>query len=378
VALAVLLILINTNINRREILFLIILYTIGTFLVLKWGLYSLFGLTILLTLPIYCSVAVRGSLSVILASLSTVSLLLSPQISDSISWITEEPDIWNALLLSLLFLGIFTFSKYIERDSDNLKLEATSSRNLLSQTEAGAQEALLRRSSLLTTDYTEKLALAQRYTELGNKYTNFIHDTATPLNNIGLNLELLKQATDKNGRAEVFQRLESSFNFLANILESSRITVRLLAEEYSLTERINNSIYICSEYARSNKCKITFSTPKETIILRGNGIYLEQALVNLLKNSIEACIESTEKVVTVSLERLQETLVIKVSDTGCGFSNADLSRLSEAFYSTKISNNSLGIGLSIIQTSINKLGGSISYDSKPKQGTLATIRLIPS
>ena len=93
---------------------------------------------------------------------------------------------------------------------------------------------------------------------------------------------------------------------------------------------------------------------------------LEQALINLIKNAFEAGSNSAP---SLTWSRQGDSLNIAISDQGCGIQNPD--NLFVPFYSTKA--NGTGIGLVITRELVRNQGFELSINSKPQQGTEATI-----
>jgi signal transduction histidine kinase len=66
---------------------------------------------------------------------------------------------------------------------------------------------------------------------------------------------------------------------------------------------------------------------------------------------------------------------IRISDTGVGISKKDQKEIYEYFYTTKPPGKGTGLGLPISRNIIKNLGGSISFESEPGEGTTFTVKL---
>jgi signal transduction histidine kinase len=66
---------------------------------------------------------------------------------------------------------------------------------------------------------------------------------------------------------------------------------------------------------------------------------------------------------------------INITDTGIGISKKDQKSIYEYFYTTKPPGKGTGLGLPISRDIINNLGGSLSFESEPGEGTTFTVRL---
>src|SRR6266436_6410085 len=112
--------------------------------------------------------------------------------------------------------------------------------------------------------------------------------------------------------------------------------------------------------------------------IRGDSIQLQQVLLNLIKNAIEAMAGIANGQRTLRIQsRLGEldgkpAVVVEVSDTGVGFSGSDSSRLFEAFHTTKP--QGMGMGLWISRSIIEAHGGRLS--ALPGNGSGATFQIV--
>lgn len=101
----------------------------------------------------------------------------------------------------------------------------------------------------------------------------------------------------------------------------------------------------------------------------GDRIQLQQLLLNLLNNAVDAMAEISERprILTIATARAADGGVsIVVQDTGHGFAGADRERLFEPFYSTK--EEGTGMGLSICQTIVQLHGGRIAVEPRTPHG----------
>ncbi len=118
-----------------------------------------------------------------------------------------------------------------------------------------------------------------------------------------------------------------------------------------------------------------FLAPEVPLVLRAGAIRMEQVLVNLLLNALDAVEGCEAASISVTCEPAAEHTLIRVADTGTGIDPADLPRVAEPFFSTKITGEGLGLGLSISQAIIAEFGGEIEITSTPGQGTVVTLSL---
>lgn len=100
---------------------------------------------------------------------------------------------------------------------------------------------------------------------------------------------------------------------------------------------------------------------------------LKQMLLNLCLNSLQAMKNSGMLTIRVQKSTLDENIIIKISDTGCGITEKDLKQIFDPYFTTKLSGT--GLGLSIVHNIIKAHKGKISVESKPGKGTIFTVSL---
>lgn len=115
----------------------------------------------------------------------------------------------------------------------------------------------------------------------------------------------------------------------------------------------------------------------EHLRLKGDPNKLKQAFLNLFLNSIDAMPSGGTLTVSTSIEHressIADSILISISDTGCGIPDKDLHHIFEPFYSTK--EQGTGLGLSIVYNIIKEHSGSVKVESKINKGTRFLIRI---
>ena len=107
--------------------------------------------------------------------------------------------------------------------------------------------------------------------------------------------------------------------------------------------------------------------------LRGQGTKINQVILNLLVNAIDACAPGGR--VAIETRAADGGVVIEVADTGCGI-DPDIRRsIFDPFFSTKPVGEGMGLGLAISHSIVEAHGGAIDVDSTPGEGTRFRVRL---
>jgi signal transduction histidine kinase len=108
----------------------------------------------------------------------------------------------------------------------------------------------------------------------------------------------------------------------------------------------------------------------------GVGMELEQVVINLVVNSIQALPDASRGIwISTSMNSGPGNVEIVVRDEGTGMTRETLARMTEPFFSTKLDSGGLGLGLSISRTIVQEHNGTIAFESEIGKGTTARVVL---
>lgn len=113
--------------------------------------------------------------------------------------------------------------------------------------------------------------------------------------------------------------------------------------------------------------------PTEPVICHGDLIRLEQVMVNLITNAVQAVADVDSPTIEIEVSAANDLVIIEVSDNGPGLP-ADSEQLFEPFYTTKSISHGLGLGLSISRQIVEALGGRLTGRNRT-DGSGAEFRL---
>jgi signal transduction histidine kinase len=128
-----------------------------------------------------------------------------------------------------------------------------------------------------------------------------------------------------------------------------------------LNDKIDNKLTIRKEY-----------TPTPFTYLCNEG-EMHQVILNILLNAIDAI--ENEGTIHISTKVANNSLEVSITDSGCGISPENLSKITDPFFTTKEAGKGTGLGLSIAQEIIENHGGKLAFESELGVGTTATITL---
>ena len=234
----------------------------------------------------------------------------------------------------------------------------------------------------------EELVHSERLAAVGQTVAGLAHC----IKSILFGLEGGIYIVDKAFRKDDMEKLHTGWNMVRrNIDKVSNLVVDLL--DYSkermpqyeacspnvLAEEVCELIEYKARDIPSEKIEITrdFDPDLGGFLLDPKGIH--RCLLNLIDNAVDACLsdeaEGKEHRVKVSTGRQSDgTLVLQVSDNGCGMDEAVRKHILTGFFSTKGSRGT-GLGLLITQKIVHEHGGTLGIDSGPGKGSVFTILL---
>jgi signal transduction histidine kinase len=121
--------------------------------------------------------------------------------------------------------------------------------------------------------------------------------------------------------------------------------------------------------------KIHLESNTEELVVNIDKNQWIQVFNNLLKNAIQALVGREDGTVTIhiSKDETSNSVMIQISDTGCGISDEQKEKIFIPHFTTKSTGS--GIGLSVVKQIIENHGGSIYFESVEKEGTTFTVIL---
>ena len=122
---------------------------------------------------------------------------------------------------------------------------------------------------------------------------------------------------------------------------------------------------------RSRRIELKFDLDSQLPAFYGVADQVTQVIMNLLVNAMDALEEVFDRapVITISTHPQGDRVCLSIEDNGCGMDAVTLTRVFEAFFTTKAVGRGTGLGLSLCYSIMQKSGGSIGIDSTPGQGT---------
>ncbi|MEC1683653.1 HAMP domain-containing sensor histidine kinase [Bacillus mojavensis] len=184
------------------------------------------------------------------------------------------------------------------------------------------------------------------------------------------NDESLQNKSSADYQKLVLSELDRAQGIITNYLDIAK--QQLYEKEiFDLSSLIKETSSLMISYA--NYKSVTVEADAEPdLLVYGDATKLKQAVINLMKNSIEA-VPTGKGVIQVSAKKIGHIIVIKISDNGVGMTDHQMQKLGEPYYSLKT--NGTGLGLTVTFSIIEHHHGTISFSSSFQRGTIVTIKL---
>ncbi len=220
----------------------------------------------------------------------------------------------------------------------------------------------------------EKIQLTSRLTTMGEMASSLAHELNQPLTAIS-NYSMGAVAMLKSGNVQPERLLEALEKAAQQAERAGKIISRIREfvkrseprrQQVPVSRILDNAIGFAEIDARKRQIDIEQHLPDPLPDVMADPILIEQVLLNLLKNGVEAMESSECRVLHVAVTDQHPLVEIAVIDRGYGL--RDPERLFEPFYSTK--SEGLGMGLNICRTIIESHHGRLWASANPDGGTI--------
>lgn len=220
--------------------------------------------------------------------------------------------------------------------------------------------------------------LKKEKTFLSDSMADISHQLKTPLTSMMVMSDLLLNETDENKRKEflsiITTQLDKTKWLITNLLKISKLdagTTQFKKEEVSINDVLTQSLKPFSVTLDIKQIKVINTV--ENFIFKGDSNWTCEAVENIIKN----CIEHTDGGGTLTFYTQMTNIYnsLFIVDNGCGITKEDLPHIFERFYhGENSSSESVGIGLALAKTVLEKEKGDIIVSSKIGKGSKFEVR----
>jgi two-component system C4-dicarboxylate transport sensor histidine kinase DctB len=138
---------------------------------------------------------------------------------------------------------------------------------------------------------------------------------------------------------------------------------------------VENALFLLEQRLRQTGAVARIDLPAEELETWCDANRLEQVLVNLAGNALDAMEGQAHPILQVAARRQGDRILIQVRDSGPGLSDEARTRLFEPFFTTKEAGSGLGLGLPISAGIVADFGGTLSASNRPEGGAVFTVEI---
>ncbi len=246
-----------------------------------------------------------------------------------------------------------------------------------------------RKLEIKVTERTEQLRQALiKEKELGELKTKFLslvsHEFKTPLSAILTSATLIGKypsEEQQQKRDKHIKSITAEVKHLSGILDDFLSVERLeqgkeiyTFTEFYLSKVVNEVVYSANMLLKAGQ-KIEYPLNIEEVRIMQDEKIVALTLTNLLHNAIKYSPENTT--IFLEVEVMEEQIIIRIKDQGVGIPAGDQKHIFERYFRAEnvLTTQGTGIGLNIVKTHIESLGGSIEFESEENRGSVFTVVL---
>ncbi|MFC2968355.1 sensor histidine kinase [Acidimangrovimonas pyrenivorans] len=224
----------------------------------------------------------------------------------------------------------------------------------------------------------QTLAQSEKLAALGEMSAAVSHELNQPLAAMKTYLagaRLLLQRRRPDEALSSFQRIDDLIERMGAITRQLKSYARKGGEAFEPVDVrlcVSSALSMMEPQLKRRLVKINRSLPRQPVRVMADRIRLEQVIINLLRNALDATKDTPEPQIDLLLSA-GETATLTVRDNGHGI--ADLDTLFEPFYTTKRPGEGVGLGLAISSGIVNDLGGRLTAHNAEGGGAVFEVQL---
>lgn len=223
----------------------------------------------------------------------------------------------------------------------------------------------------------DQLVQSEKLAAIGKVTAGIAHEINNPLNNISLTAEVLLEDLEGKENSEhmemvhdILTQSDRARKVVHHLLEFSRNRKSQVTAHVDLVQLVDDSLALVKNQFRMSGVHYDFQHKDKPVEIIGNPHQLQQVLVNIMLNAVQAM--SSGGLLRLQVEAENGQALVTISDNGGGIRQEMLPHIFDPFFTTK--NDGTGLGLSLSYAIIKEHQGNIEVDNKEGLGT--TFRII--
>ena len=218
---------------------------------------------------------------------------------------------------------------------------------------------------------------------LSNSLADISHQIKTPITSMRIMLDNIEDNPnmDSKTRVEFIKEISKQVDWISSLVVSLLKLAKFDAgaivmknEEINVRNLIDKAVSNLAIILDVKNIKI-ISNIDEAATINADYNWQLEAITNIIKNDVEHSSDNSN--IYINVENTSVFVKIQIKDEGEGISKKDINHIFERFYKSKNSSeNSIGIGLSLAKTIIEKANGYIKVESEEEKGTMFEIKYL--
>lgn len=293
--------------------------------------------------------------------------------------------IFISLILILSLLVSFIIWQRLKRQHEREHFQKEAQRQLEHQVKVRTTDLTYeveerKRTEIRLRETQNELIQTAKLAVLGQMSASISHELNNPLAAIHSYTENARKFLSINKVTEVDEnlcrivRLTERMSKISSQLKFFSRKSNQSMEIVTIQRVIESAIEIVSHQYKNNSSTIIIKSHIPDLKTRADIIQLEQILINLINNAMQAIENQSKGEVTIHIERLNQWALIHVDDNGQGVKLENIEKIFDPFFTTK--KTGLGLGLSISARIMDIMNGKLSVYNLPTGGARFTISLL--
>lgn len=223
----------------------------------------------------------------------------------------------------------------------------------------------------------DELAQSSKLAALGQLAASVTHELGQPISALKNHLFAAEIGNEITSR-ETLGSLHRLVDRMEGITKQLRFFARRTPDQMAPTDMaavVVEALALVQHDLDSAGIGVDWTPPQGPLLVQGNQLQLEQAMVNLLRNALYASADQEGAKIALGTVREMTGVLIQVTDSGAGLGGRPLEILQEPFFSTRSSGDGMGLGLAITAEIIRAHGGTLSARDVTEGGAVFEIFL---
>jgi PAS domain S-box-containing protein len=328
----------------------------------------------------------------------------------------EETDLFMGHLQTVFTTGAFVEYESYDKQKDKWYSHSLSpikdpekggvfavggmSRNI---TERVKKEKELQKAYDILRETREQLIQKDKMASLGRLASGIAHEIRNPMEIILMGIDYLETSipedneTGRKSIDRIYNAVDRVNIIINDILKFSRKTTFVI-ETVNVCSLMEDVMKLTGHHLRKNNVSVKKDYPAAEIETGANRNMLEQVILNILYNAVDAMEDAPTKELAIRICEItvsdvgyktgyrqtdyfkvgEKMVVIEIIDTGKGMDEAVSRKIFEPFFTTKETGKGTGLGLSLAHMIIDRMKGTIDVESRVGEGTSFFVKLQPA